>query len=80
VPLPVRLFVEQAVRLLRGGKRLDDLPLSLPDVYFRHLRGVNPEDPSAQHFLDGDRMLKVAKLLGKVAVGVDYIPKEFSRF
>jgi hypothetical protein len=79
VPLPVRLFIEQAVRLLREGKQVDDLPLSLPDVYFRHLRQVNPEDPSAQHFLDGDRMLKVAKLLGKVAVGKDYIPKEFFR-
>jgi photosystem II stability/assembly factor-like uncharacterized protein len=79
VPLPVRLFVEQAVRLLHDGKELDDLPLSLPEVYFRHLRQINPEHASAQHFLDGDRMFKVAKLLGKVAVGKDYIPKEFSR-
>ena len=34
-PLPVRLFVEQAVQLVREGKRLDDLPVSLPEVYLR---------------------------------------------
>ncbi|MBZ5615886.1 MAG: hypothetical protein LAO23_17910 [Acidobacteriia bacterium] len=79
VPLPVRLFVEQAVRLLQTGSELNELPRSLPDVYLRHLRQVNPEDPSAQHFLDKDRMLKVAKILGKTAVGKDYVPKEFSR-
>lgn len=79
VPLVVRLFVEQAVRLLQSGKTLDNLPLSLPDVYFRHLRQVNPDDPSVPHFLDGDRMLSVSKLLGKLAIGQDFIPKEFSK-
>jgi hypothetical protein len=79
VPLVVRLFVEQAVRLLQAGKTLDQLPLSLPDVYFQHLRQVNPTDPSVPHFLDVDRMLSAAKLLGKLALGQDYIPKEFSK-
>jgi photosystem II stability/assembly factor-like uncharacterized protein len=79
LPLPVRLFVEEAVRLVREAKGLDDLPISLPEVYFRHLRRVNPDDPSVQHFLDGDRMLKVAKLLAKVAIGRDFIPREFRK-
>jgi hypothetical protein len=79
VPLPVRLFVEEAVQLLQTGSNLDDLPSSLPDIYLRHLRHVNPQDPTVQDFLDNDKMLKVAKILGKTAVGKDYIPKEFSK-
>jgi hypothetical protein len=79
IPLPVRLFVEQAVQLVRDGKGLNELPVSLPEVYFRHLRMVNPQDPTVTHFTDNDRMLKIAKVLGKVALGKDYIPREFSR-
>lgn len=79
VPLHVRLFVEEAIRLTHEHKSLDNLPLSLPEVYFRYLRRVNPEDPSVPNFLDGDRMLKTAQRLGKFAIGEDFIPKEFSR-
>jgi photosystem II stability/assembly factor-like uncharacterized protein len=78
-PLPVRLFVEQAVVAVREGKQLDDLPVSLPEVYFRHLRLVNPQDSSLPHFVDSDRMLKVAKILGKLAIGANFIPTEFTR-
>jgi hypothetical protein len=79
VPLPVRLFVEQAVRLIGEGKGLDELPVSLPEVYLRHLRLVNPQDPGVPHFLDNDRMLKIARALAKLALGKDFFPKEFSR-
>jgi hypothetical protein len=40
---------------------------------------VHPQDPSLPHFLDNDRMLNVAKALGKLALRADYMPKEFSR-
>jgi len=33
LPLPVRLFVEEAVRLVRAGKGLDDLPISFRDGF-----------------------------------------------
>jgi len=79
VPLPVRLFVEQAIQLVRNGQSLDELPASLPEVYFLYLRRVNPLDSSVPHFLTGDQMLKIAKALGKVALQPDFVPKEFSR-
>lgn len=78
VPLTVRLFVEQAVQLLKQGNTLEDLPHSLPSVYFRYLRQVNPANPSVEHFLDGDKMINIAKVLGRTALGRDFIPKEFS--
>lgn len=39
LPLPVRLFVEQAKRIIYARLRLDDLPLSIPEVYSRYLEG-----------------------------------------
>ena len=78
-PLPVRLFVEQAVSAVRAGKGIDDLPTSLPEVYFRYLRMVNPQDSGTAHYIEGDRMMRAAKILGRVAVGDDFIPKEFTR-
>jgi hypothetical protein len=79
IPLPVKLFVEQAVALVREGKSIDDLPVSLPEVYFRHLRLVNPQDPALPHYIHNDRMVKVAKTLAKTALGANFIPKEFTR-
>ena len=35
LPLPVRIFVDEAVRLVREGRSLDELPPSLPEAYFR---------------------------------------------
>jgi hypothetical protein len=79
IPLPVRLFVEQAVQLVEDGRALEELPVSLPEVYFLHLRKVNPQDPGLPHYLHNDRMIKIAKILGKVALEPNFIPKEFSR-
>jgi GTPase SAR1 family protein len=79
VPLPVRLFVEQAVELIRKGKGIDDIPISLPEIFAENLRQVNPDDPKALHFLEVNRMLKVAKLVAKLSLGADYIPKEITR-
>ena len=75
IPLPVRLFVEQAVQLVRAGKQLHDLPVSLPGVYFQHLRLVNPQDPGLPHFVANDRLVKVAKAIAKTALGGDFIPR-----
>jgi photosystem II stability/assembly factor-like uncharacterized protein len=79
IPLPVRLFVEQAVRIVREGKPLDDLPASLPEVYLRQLRLINPQDVNLTHFVEDDRMLKVAKALATTSLGSDFVPKEFTR-
>jgi len=78
-PLPVRLFVEQAVQLVREGKSLDYLPSSLPEVFLRQIRIVNPENTSLANFIPTDRLLKVAFTLAKISLGADFVPKEFSR-
>jgi hypothetical protein len=75
----VRLFVEQAFKLIREGRSLDELPSTLPEIYFLHLRLINPQDQNSPHFLDNEAMFKVAKALAKLAVGSDYVPKEFPR-
>ena len=79
VPLPVRLFVEDARRLIRAGLPLDELPLSIPEVYFRYLEQVNPNQPQVPNFMTNPEMLKAAMLLAKLALGENFIPKEFFR-
>jgi hypothetical protein len=79
IPLPVRLFVEDARRLIRAGLPLDELPLSIPAVYFRYLEQVNPNQPQAPNFMTNLEMRKAAMLLAKVALGDDFIPKDFFR-
>jgi hypothetical protein len=79
LPLPVVLFVSDAVALVRNGKSLDALPSSLPDVYANYLRRVNPKVHGIENGLDDETMLRTAKALARLALGSDYIPKEFSR-
>jgi photosystem II stability/assembly factor-like uncharacterized protein len=78
LPLTVRVFVDEAVRLIREGRPLDELPRSLPEAYFRSLEKVNPKTPGAKNAMTDEAMLRAAKLLGKLATGSDFIPKEFS--
>ena len=40
---------------------------------------ANPQDSSLPHFVHNDRMVKVAKTIGRTALGDDFIPKEFTR-
>jgi photosystem II stability/assembly factor-like uncharacterized protein len=79
IPLPVRLFVEQAVQLVRESKSLDDLPSSLPEVYLRQIRIVNPQNSGLPNFFPDDPLLEIAQALAKISLRRDFIPKEFSR-
>jgi hypothetical protein len=79
LPLPVLLFVEEAIRLVDSGRSLDDLPVSLPDVYFRYLERVNPKDPGVRNFMPSDDFLRASMLVAKLALGEDFVPKEFFR-
>jgi hypothetical protein len=78
LPLPVRIFVDEAVRLVREGRSLDELPPSLPEAYFRYLEQINPKTVGARNAMTDEAMLKASKLLGKLATESDFIPKEFS--
>lgn len=42
LPLPVCLFVDEALRLIRTGQSLNALPSRLPQIYSRYLEAVNP--------------------------------------
>jgi hypothetical protein len=77
LPLPVRLFVEEAKRLIRAGLPLDTLPLSIPEVYSRYLEQVNPNEPSLPNFMTPTEMLRAATVLAKLALTGDFVPKEF---
>jgi hypothetical protein len=50
-----------------------------PEVFADHLRQVNPNDPEAEHYLEVNRMLRVAKVVAKLSLGEDYIPTEVTR-
>ena len=76
LPLPVRLFVEEAKNNIRAGRPLD-LPLSVPGVYLRYLEQVNPQEPTSRNFMTHAEMLRAATVLAKLALGRDFIPKEF---
>jgi len=53
--------------------------LSISEVYFRYLEQVNPSQPQAANFMTNPQMLKAAMLLAKLALGDNFIPKEFYR-
>jgi hypothetical protein len=48
LPLPVVLFISDAVSLVKQGRSLEDLPKSLPDVYAKYLRRINPKVPGIE--------------------------------
>ena len=78
LPLPVVLFVSDAVALAKNRRSLDELPNSLPDVYARYLRRINPKTPGIGNSMSDGEMFRTAKALAKLALGADYIPKEFT--
>jgi hypothetical protein len=79
LPLPVVLFVSDAVALMKQRRSLDELPNSLPDVYANYLRRINPKVAGIENGMADEDMLRAAKALAKLALGTEYIPKEFTR-
>ena len=79
LPLPVVLFVSSAIRLMKEKRNLDEIPNSLPAVYADYLRRLNPKIGGTPNSMTDEDMLAVAKVLAKLAVGNDYIPREFTR-
>ena len=49
----------------------------LPDVYLRYVERVNPEDPTVKNFMTNEDLLRAAMAIAKLALGDDFIPKEF---
>lgn len=70
-PLLARLYVDKAVELAKVGATLDDLPTSIPDVYFEYLRSVNP--PGG---LSDPDMLRACEILAELALVKGFVPHE----
>jgi hypothetical protein len=62
LPLPVRLFVGEARRLLRTRGSLESLPGSIPEIYTRYLEQINPDNLSVPNFLTSAEMLDEARI------------------
>lgn len=73
-PLLARLYVDKAVERAKAGASLDDLPQSIPDVYFDYLRSVNPPGGMS----DPD-MLNAAEVLAELALEKGFVPHEIVR-
>jgi len=83
-PLLVKLFVEEAVRLAKENVTdpLAKLPSSIPEIYFDYLRALNPHGPDKHgkemvDEIEDQLMLEAARLFASIALGDDFVPKEF---
>ena len=72
-PLLVRLFTDRAIDSMLKHGSLDDLPTSVPDLYFAYLRRVNPEEA-----LSHSQMLRATQAVAILSVEPDFVPKEFT--
>ena len=82
-PLLVRLYGRRAAELLEAGRSVDDLPKSIPDLYFDFLRSVNPTDPSTPNYAPHQQMLDGALQIACLVVfvrssGERWTPQEAS--
>lgn len=73
-PLLARLYVDKAIELVRKGTTLDNLPPSIPEVYFEFLRSVNPPGGMT----DSD-MLRACEVLAELALMKGFVPHEILR-
>ena len=79
-PLLVRLYVDKAVELARRpGASLDELPGSIPDVYFAYLRSVNPDTGGSTDRMSNEDMLRAAEVLARLALGKAFVPREVAK-
>ncbi len=80
-PLLVKLFVERALdRAVKFGMPdLNEMPRSVPEVYFDYLRHLNPDDRSAPNYLPHDVMMEAAKVIARVELGDDFRPKRVEK-
>jgi hypothetical protein len=78
-PLIVKLFVDRAIELVEKQDSIDNLPNSIPEVYFDYLRRVNPSGDGIANQVPDDEMMRAAEVLGELCLGKDFVPREFTR-
>jgi photosystem II stability/assembly factor-like uncharacterized protein len=78
-PLLITLFVQSAADHAKRGGTLNSLPLSVPEMFLEYLRRVNPQDPTATHWMPDGVMLQCARVLGWCSLRDLYTPRDFRR-
>jgi hypothetical protein len=76
-PLLITLFIEEAERLKL--RHLDSVSATIPDVYFRYLRRLNPQDVSVENYLPNEQMQTAVSVLARLALEKDFVPKAFRK-
>ena len=57
---------------------INNIPVSIPEIYFDYLRSLNPKDGTTNNRLSDEQMLNIASQLAKESLGEDFVPKEFA--
>ena len=78
-PLLVKLYVDCAVALVRERQSLDQLPSSVPEVFFSFVRGVNPRGVGGDNVIPDEQLIQGAMILGMLAVREPtFVPRDFT--
>jgi photosystem II stability/assembly factor-like uncharacterized protein len=82
-PILVRLIIEMAISTKDNGNKdfqtvMQGMPNSIPEVYYQYLAHINPANPAAANYLPKLEMLKIAELLGRLSLGDNFLPKDFT--
>jgi len=81
-PLLVRLYVEKIILLHVQQQSLENLPSSIPDIYFDYLRMVNPKasnprSPSVNNWLPDELMVEIVTSLAKCSLNERMLPSQW---
>jgi photosystem II stability/assembly factor-like uncharacterized protein len=78
-PLLVTIFVDSALGLLRGGRAIEELPPTIPDVFIDYLQRLNPKVPDTPNLLDDECMLLASRVLSRISLRKVFVPSDFKR-
>jgi hypothetical protein len=78
-PLLIKLFVDNAITLVKNEQNIEKLPLSVPETMLEYLRRVNPQDPDTPNHVPNDEMIRAARVLSRCSLDDSYIPRDFYR-
>jgi len=83
-PILVKIIVDNFFKKFQQGKKvfndlMQEMPKSIPEVYYNYLENVNPKNKTVTNYLDTDIMFQLAELMGYLSLGNNFIPQDFSQ-
>ncbi|HYK45336.1 MAG TPA: YCF48-related protein [Parafilimonas sp.] len=83
-PILVKIIIDNFFKKFQQGNRsftdlMEDMPKSIPEVYYEYLENVNPKNKTVTNYLDTDIMFQLAELMGCLSLGNNFIPQDFSQ-